>query len=61
MFLSSSIFKELCPQQSFVKFRAFYSPALQDRIPLVDDAEDAVVLMDVDADIKRPVFACCVV
>jgi hypothetical protein len=28
--------------------------ARQDRIPLVDDAEDTVVLMEVDANIKRP-------
>ncbi len=34
------------------------TPALQDRIPLVDDAEDAVVLMEVDADINQ--LACLV-
>ena len=37
----------------------FDSPAIQDRIPLVDDAEDAVVLMEVDADIKRPACLLC--
>ena len=29
------------------------TPSLQNRVPVVDDAEDAVVLMEVDADVKR--------
>ena len=35
------------------------SPLVQDRIPFVDDAKDAVVFMEVDADIKRPAWLLC--
>ncbi len=35
------------------------TPALQDRIPLVDDAEYDVVLKEVDADIKRSACLLC--
>ena len=31
----------------------------QNRVPVVDDAEDAVVFMEVDADIKRPAWLVC--
>ena len=35
------------------------TPSLQNRVPVVDDAEDAVVFMEVDADIKRPAWLVC--
>jgi hypothetical protein len=36
------------------------TPALQNRVPVVDDAEDAVVLVEVDADVKRHTCLVCV-
>ena len=35
------------------------APARQNRVPRVDDAEDAVVLVEVDADIKRHACLVC--
>jgi len=35
------------------------TPSLQNRVPVVDDAEDAVVLVEVDADIKRHACLVC--
>jgi hypothetical protein len=35
------------------------TPSLQNRIPVVDDAADAVVFMEVDADIKRSAWLVC--
>ena len=35
------------------------TPSFQNRVPVVDDAEDAVVFMEVDADIKRPAWLVC--
>jgi len=30
------------------------TPSFQNRVPVVDDAEDAVMFVEVNADIKRP-------
>ena len=35
------------------------TPPLQNGIPVIDAAEDAVVLVEVDADIKRPAWLAC--
>jgi hypothetical protein len=35
------------------------APALQNRVPRVDDAEDAVALVEVDADVKRHACLVC--
>jgi hypothetical protein len=35
------------------------APSLQNRVPVVDDTEDAVVLVEVDADVKRHAWLVC--
>ena len=39
--------------------RVIDMPSFQNRVPVVDDAEDAVVFMEVDADVKRHACLLC--
>jgi hypothetical protein len=34
-------------------------PSFQNRVPVIDDAEGALVVMEVDADINRPAWLMC--